>query len=367
MCTCTFSNCAVVSHRVVCPVLSVSPIWRVVGPSGRCRPGVSCGSVVVCPHAHGFVRSATPDNWSVFVPSHALSSLAGVSNMGLGPHPHPPPPLGGAPGWRPGTYQGGGELALQTKLETAALPALGQSTPYNPATMHMYTPTPTHTHKHTHTHTNKPRHTYLQAYLIGRSYQNVLRTISIKLAERKRHTLPNPNPKRRGRKEEGSRSDLCGRGGVCGGANIIVCVCVCAEKEGETSISVKHPGGGPLSSGRQLPPQLTVGRRPLGGGGGGQGGANGGGGSRRGKWGGGSRRGEWGGGLGGGNGGGSRRGEWGGSRRGLGGGSGRVGWGGGGRWGELGWGGWGTGSPPPPCPPSNHIITINLTLTFGAN
>ena len=31
-----------------------------------------------------------------------------------------------------------------------------------------------------------------------------------------------------------------------------------------------NPGGGrPLGSGRQLPPQLTVGRRPLGGGGGG--------------------------------------------------------------------------------------------------
>ena len=32
-------------------------------------------------------------------------------------------------------------------------------------------------------------------------------------------------------------------------------------------------GGQPLGSGRQLPPQLTVGRRPLGGGGGGGGGA----------------------------------------------------------------------------------------------
>ena len=54
------------------------------------------------------------------------------------------------------------------------------------------------------------------------------------------------------------------------------------------------PGGGggrPLGSGRQLPPQLTVGQRPLGGGEGGGGG---------------------GGGMGGGGGGGSRRGEWGG-------------------------------------------------------
>ena len=32
---------------------------------------------------------------------------------------------------------------------------------------------------------------------------------------------------------------------------------------------VKPRGGRPLGSGRQLPPQLTVGRRPLGGGGGG--------------------------------------------------------------------------------------------------
>ena len=63
------------------------------------------------------------------------------------------------------------------------------------------------------------------------------------------------------------------------------------------------PGGGqPLGSGRQLPPQLTVGRRPLGGGGGGGGGGGaleggfregrlGGGGSRRGLGGGGLREG----------------------------------------------------------------------------
>ena len=34
------------------------------------------------------------------------------------------------------TTRGGG-VALQTKPELAALSALGQSTPYNPATMHM--------------------------------------------------------------------------------------------------------------------------------------------------------------------------------------------------------------------------------------
>ena len=51
------------------------------------------------------------------------------------------------------------------------------------------------------------------------------------------------------------------------------------------------PGGGgqPLGSGRQLPPQLTVGRRPLGGEGGFRGGDWGGGGSGRVGWGGGSR------------------------------------------------------------------------------
>ena len=56
-----------------------------------------------------------------------------------------------------------------------------------------------------------------------------------------------------------------------------------------------HGGGRPLGSGRQLPPQLTVGRRPLGGGGGGvQGGATGG--AREGRLGGGgSRRGDRGG------------------------------------------------------------------------
>ena len=76
-------------------------------------------------------------------------------------------------------------------------------------------------------------------------------------------------------------------------------------------------GGQPLGSGRQLPPQLSVGRRPLGGGGGGgggggigggvQGGANWGGVSRRGLGGGGSGRVGWGGGL--------REGRWGGGHR----------------------------------------------------
>ena len=71
----------------------------------------------------------------------------------------------------------------------------------------------------------------------------------------------------------------------------------------------------------------------------------------------------------------------GGSRRGLGGGlrEGRLG--GGSRWGALGWGVggpggviWGVvgrgGAQAPltsPCPPSNHTITINLTLTFAAS
>ena len=79
-------------------------------------------------------------------------------------------------------------------------------------------------------------------------------------------------------------------------------------------------GGRPLSSGRQLPPQLTVGQR-LGGGGG--------------LW------------------------------------EGRLGEGGSG-WGDLGcWQG-GRGAQAPltsPCPPSNHTITItiNLTLTFAAS
>ena len=66
-----------------------------------------------------------------------------------------------------------------------------------------------------------------------------------------------------------------------------------------------------------------------------------------------------------------------------GGGSGRVGWGGGptgairgggGGWGGSRWGDlecWGGGGARPPltspCPPSNHTITINLTLTFAAS
>ena len=43
-------------------------------------------------------------------------------------------------------------------------------------------------------------------------------------------------------------------------------------------------------------------------------------------------------------------------------------WGGGGRWGDSR--GWGRGAQAPltsPCPPSNHTITINLTLTIAAS
>ena len=89
------------------------------------------------------------------------------------------------------------------------------------------------------------------------------------------------------------------------------------------------PGGGdPSVLDANYPPQLTVGRRPLGGGGGG---------------------------------------AWEGGR--MGGGSRRVGWGGGGPGGAI-WGvGWGGAQAPltSPCPPSIHTITINLTLTFAAS
>ena len=60
----------------------------------------------------------------------------------------------------------------------------------------------------------------------------------------------------------------------------------------------------------------------------------------------------------------------GGPRRGFGGRGiqvGRIG-GGGSRWGNLGCGGGGAQAPlTSPCPPSNHTITINLTLTFAAS
>ena len=92
-------------------------------------------------------------------------------------------------------------------------------------------------------------------------------------------------------------------------------------------------GGQPLGSGCQLPPQLTVGRRPLGGRGGGGG-----------AWEGGFKEGRMGGGLGG---------AWGGGR------SRRVGSGGGGGPGGAIWGvgGGGGGAQAPltsPCPPSHH-------------
>ena len=68
--------------------LSMFSSGRVVGPPGRRCPGVSCGSVVVCPGAQGVVRWATPQSWPVFVPSHALSLPGGVSDVGHGPRPH---------------------------------------------------------------------------------------------------------------------------------------------------------------------------------------------------------------------------------------------------------------------------------------
>ena len=55
---------------------------------------------------------------------------------------------------------GGGGLAVQRKLELAPLSALGQSTPYNMATME----------------THKPRHTYLPAFFDWSNDRNILRT-----------------------------------------------------------------------------------------------------------------------------------------------------------------------------------------------
>ena len=40
---------------------------------------------------------------------------------------------------------------------------------------------------------------------------------------------------------------------------------------------------------------------------------------------------------------------------------------GGGRSGRVGWGGGVRAPLTSPCPPSNHTITINLTLTFAAS
>ena len=111
------------------------------------------------------------------------------------------------------------------------------------------------------------------------------------------------------------------------------------------SVQMLSRGGRLLAFVRDSPPPVEVGRRPLGGGGGGGGALEGG-----------FREGRWGGGQSGGS----------------------VG-GGGSRWGNLGWWGGGGSTRPwwlarggggaprtSPCPPSNHTITINLTLTFAA-
>ena len=44
------------THFVTIYVLSVCHVLCDVGPSGKRNPGVSCGSVAVCPDAHRFVR-----------------------------------------------------------------------------------------------------------------------------------------------------------------------------------------------------------------------------------------------------------------------------------------------------------------------
>ena len=50
-----------------------------MSPPGRRCPGVSCGSVVVCPDAHGIVRWATPHSGPMCVPSHPLARREGSS------------------------------------------------------------------------------------------------------------------------------------------------------------------------------------------------------------------------------------------------------------------------------------------------
>ena len=126
----------------------------------------------------------------------------------------------------------------------------------------------------------------------------------------------------------------------------------CLRSSTLIAFAVGHGGGAtPRFWTPTTPPTNCWPEAPLGGWGGG--GASEGGGSGRAK-GGGYRRGG-GGAPGGSVGGGSK---WGNSGW----------WGGGSRWGDSGC--WGGGAQAPltsPCPPSNHTITINLTLTFAAS
>ena len=74
---------------------------------------------------------------------------------------------------------------------------------------------------HTHTHTHIPT-TFFSLLNFQRSS-----IFPSKNNPWKERALPNLESKGNGRRDEGARTDVCGRVRVCGGANIIVCVCVC--------------------------------------------------------------------------------------------------------------------------------------------
>ena len=93
-----------------------------------------------------------------------------------------------------------------------------------------------HTHTHTHTRTHIPI-TFVSLLNFQRSSTIFNRFFEKKTCGKKGNTLSNLKRKGNGRREEGARTNVFGRGWVCGGVPtsffvrvcvcVYVCVCVC--------------------------------------------------------------------------------------------------------------------------------------------
>ena len=111
-------------------------------------------------------------------------------------------------------------MALPMKPEAAPLSA---GAFYNLQPTHNEN-THTHTHTHTHPHTNIPT-TFFSLFNVQCSMLKLLRHNEI--YRNKGNTLSNLKRKGKGRREEGARRDVCGRGGMWGRGRRPHCLCVC--------------------------------------------------------------------------------------------------------------------------------------------
>ena len=93
-----------------------------------------------------------------------------------------------------------------------------------------------HAHRHTHTHIPITFFSLLNFQRSSTIFHRFFKKIT---CGKKGNTLSNLKRKGNGRREEGARTDVCGRGWVCGGVPtslfVCVCVCVCVSDVSETS------------------------------------------------------------------------------------------------------------------------------------